>query len=510
MRSDKLIFEAKLKCYESVIKKTGAPLDVIRNLLENVLSKDTSLTVAREIRWILVHINRLIDRYSHMVGYNKVNGCKYNKLHTHEYELHSYITSLVNQFRKYADKRHVQLKVCKGYGCIGCSIDEISLTTALQVLFKKVIDATPWSGCVNIEVSQLTDQWSVHITNSSDTEKGYYGKFRQFYKQLISAHFDKHRHIRQLIRFHGGRISGYGQGSSIHYVLTLPIVNRESTDMEDNSKRFHASCTNVPNPPHIVLIMNNKEFGAYLEKNLSFLYRITIIDDCSEVKGSLLRHQADVVIIDESLSCISAIELCSQIKSDKSMFNVPVILLLENETDEDYDIYRKSRADWVISHAIHIRQLKTLLQTLIKERIRVGDQLKKVTNKKSTPVLSQIKTISEKDACFVERLDQLLNEHLSDEDYKVEMLAADMGMSRTVFYYNMKRIFGKSPQRYIYYFKMEKAQYLLLTQQHSIKEITFLLGFSTPKYFGKEFRKYTGFSPTEYLKKNLGEDFKVE
>ena len=29
MRSDKLIFEAKLKCYESVIKKTGAPLDVI-------------------------------------------------------------------------------------------------------------------------------------------------------------------------------------------------------------------------------------------------------------------------------------------------------------------------------------------------------------------------------------------------------------------------------------------------------------------------------------------------
>lgn len=505
MRSDKLIFEEKLKCYENILKRTAAPLDMIRGLLENVLSKDIPLPVAREVRWIKMCVNRMMDRCNHIVGRNNVNGWKDNELKTSEYELYSYITSLVNQFRSYADKRHIQLKVCKGDGCIGCNIDGIFLTAALQILFKKVIDITPWNGCVNIEVSHRTDQWSIQITNCSDTGKGRHGILRQFYKLWILSHLDKHRYMQLLINLHGGRITGYEQGSSVHYVITIPIdtnpMSRESAAKQEDLTKAHASDMEHAELPHILLIMDDKEFSSYLETSLSSLFRITILDDCSRFAGSLSHYRADVVIIDESLSCVSGIGLCTQIKSDKSMFNIPVVLLMGNEIDGDYGSYWKSSADWVISRIIHARQLQTELLILIKERIRLGEQFKKMTHKKSTPVLSQITAFAEKDTGFVERLHQLLEEHLADEEYGVETLAADMNMGRTNFYYTMKRVLGKSPKEYIFYFKMEKAKQLLLTRQYNVTDISILLGYSTPKYFGKLFKKYCGFSPKEYVNK---------
>lgn len=52
---------------------------------------------------------------------------------------------------------------------------------------------------------------------------------------------------------------------------------------------------------------------------------------------------------------------------------------------------------------------------------------------------------------------------------------------------------------------IQHAAKLLITSDYSVKEITYMLGYSDPKYFGKCFKKKYGVSPTEY-KKNKQND----
>ncbi len=58
--------------------------------------------------------------------------------------------------------------------------------------------------------------------------------------------------------------------------------------------------------------------------------------------------------------------------------------------------------------------------------------------------------------------------------------------------------FGISPLQYVNKKKMEKAQLLLLTEELTIKEIAYTLGFNDHSYFIRLFRTKVGSTPQEY------------
>lgn len=68
----------------------------------------------------------------------------------------------------------------------------------------------------------------------------------------------------------------------------------------------------------------------------------------------------------------------------------------------------------------------------------------------------------------------------------------------------LRRIFKKETGKTIYEFvnerKMQYAAYLLVTTIEPISEISYQLGFESPSYFSKQFRKNYGVSPQTYRK----------
>ncbi|TKV47567.1 AraC family transcriptional regulator, partial [Bacillus sp. PIC28] len=64
------------------------------------------------------------------------------------------------------------------------------------------------------------------------------------------------------------------------------------------------------------------------------------------------------------------------------------------------------------------------------------------------------------------------------------------------------RIIGLTPIEYIQQFRVLKATEYLLHTNQSIKEISTAVGIENPEYFATLFKKKTGFTPTEYRKKN--------
>lgn len=49
---------------------------------------------------------------------------------------------------------------------------------------------------------------------------------------------------------------------------------------------------------------------------------------------------------------------------------------------------------------------------------------------------------------------------------------------------------------------MEKAKQLLKDARFKISDISSRVGYSDGNYFGKSFKKYSGFSPSEYRERN--------
>ena len=106
--------------------------------------------------------------------------------------------------------------------------------------------------------------------------------------------------------------------------------------------------------------------------------------------------------------------------------------------------------------------------------------------------------LSKTDRQFLEKIKQLIIQNLSNVEYNVDALSADLCMSRMSLYRKMRNIIQKSPTDLIRETRLEHAEMMLKTTDYSINEISDLCGFSYPSYFTKCFKEKYGKAPKEY------------
>lgn len=80
----------------------------------------------------------------------------------------------------------------------------------------------------------------------------------------------------------------------------------------------------------------------------------------------------------------------------------------------------------------------------------------------------------------------------------VEQLAKEMNLSRNYLGNLLKKETGKSTLEHIHYEVINKAKTLLVSNDDSVAEIAFQLGFEYPQYFSRLFKKKVGITPSKY------------
>lgn len=112
--------------------------------------------------------------------------------------------------------------------------------------------------------------------------------------------------------------------------------------------------------------------------------------------------------------------------------------------------------------------------------------------------------IVDEDKLFMDKLLAYIEEHIGDTELKVDDMAVAIGMGRSTFYARLRQIADMSPNDFLRHVRMKRAEDLVRESTMTFSQIAYAVGFSDPKYFGKCFKKHTGFSPSEY-RKNLQE-----
>lgn len=108
------------------------------------------------------------------------------------------------------------------------------------------------------------------------------------------------------------------------------------------------------------------------------------------------------------------------------------------------------------------------------------------------------KRLSSSDEAFLGQLNAIIEEHIDEENFSVQVLSEMMAMDRTVLYRRMQSLTGTSPSVYIRNIRLSIAKKLLCNSDLLISEIAFRTGFSTARYFSTSFKEAFGFTPNEY------------
>jgi YesN/AraC family two-component response regulator len=86
------------------------------------------------------------------------------------------------------------------------------------------------------------------------------------------------------------------------------------------------------------------------------------------------------------------------------------------------------------------------------------------------------------------------------EELRVKYLAAKFNLSANYVGEYFKKITSESLQDYIKLYKMKSVEQRLIFSDHRISEIADELGFTDESHLSRQFKKYSGYSPTEYRK----------
>ena len=518
-----LLSHEKLKIAMNMLHTTYTPLILLRNQLEELKTGNLPESLSQQVEEALGYTEYIIYCNQNIVTLNKVNKKILPKTSTANLELSSYITSIVNQCRPYADSRRIQLTVSECSDCVSCRINENIMTAALQHLISKLILGSDLGCCISINITHTTDSWQLQITNCEIADKRV-GKMFPFIPVIFPIYgYSDLWTVRKIIRLHGGKINGYRHGKSFAFQIVIPTdchcrnqecsaIKHSSTNTKKKTKESSESDkddtpnTKTKDTSHILLVMADGAFRNYLKKALSRYFQISALEDPDLLKDTVVRQNPDAIIIDDNVNGTNGDALSFRIKTDKMIGYIPVVLLIRAFDNESYLSHLGSGADRLELRTESICRLRANIRMLVENRMVLRERVKLFLSDAVFPMVPTKEEMETEntDQIFMDKVNKILEKNLSTDKYTIDKLSIDIGMSRTAFYSRIREITGNPPENYIYSFKMGRALKLLASQQYTVSEIAGMLGYCDAKYFGKKFKDFYHVCPTDYIKSIIG------
>ena len=336
---------------------------------------------------------------------------------------------------------------------------------------------------------------------------------------------------KQMVNLHGGEISvssKKGQGSC--FTLEIPlekemfkaseiiVQEKNKTNAFDNSPNKLVDASNVQeqmkgqfssnavNPMSAVLLIveDNDDMRTFLKTELSSSFNI--IDASNGVMGlnKAIDIVPDIIISDVMMPEMDGIEMCKRLKTDERTSHIPIVLLTAKITEDSQLSGLETGADDYISKPFSTNILKARIKNLLESRIKLRELYSKSNFKEIKKV-----ALNHADKKFIERAVDLVEQNLTDLEFSNDQFIREMGMSKTQMYRKLKGMTNKSVSEFIMSIRLRCASEILLTEDLTISETAYMVGYKNPPHFTRDFKIEFGKTPTEFIKEHMGEQEKT-
>ncbi|MBR1503039.1 MAG: response regulator [Prevotella sp.] len=382
---------------------------------------------------------------------------------------------------------------------------------------------------IKAETNRNFDHLIIYV---SDTGSGIpKEKMKNLFRRFQDGEYRQHKVIgtglglaltQNLVALHRGTIrcnSEEGQGTT--FIIELPIFKEAFTPDQifedhqisfDTSKNpvidFSAEIPDVNDDAEdnealheiaykLLIVEDNVELLMLMRQLLRPHYHVYIAQNGQEALNIIQQKALDLIVSDVMMPEMSGYELTKRIKENPKFHHLPIILLTARTQEEDEQKALLVGADEYLTKPFHLTDLKLRIDNIIENRNRVKAENGQGAIQEAQPEKEKEKTPEE---LFVERARQFVLNHLEDEDYDREALAADMGSSSSTLYNKLRAINGMNVSAFIRDIRMQEAKRIATTTPDiRISDLAYRVGFRDPRYFSTCFKKHFGMQPTEFL-----------
>ncbi|MDA3882166.1 MAG: response regulator [Bacteroidales bacterium] len=285
---------------------------------------------------------------------------------------------------------------------------------------------------------------------------------------------------------------------SIFYI-TVPKGNKMeyAVTHKDTSEQLVSSDVEIEDINRCMLVIDdNPEIVAYLKEIFSDSFTVFVAYDGSDGLEKALKTIPEIIISDIRMPGMDGKVLCQKIKSNHLTKHIPVILVSAQKLPQEQIEGFEHGADDYITKPFNVDILKQKVFALLKSREQLLSHFKEKMQTDDSfelPYSFEDKIIKDITNCVFD--------NLGNPDFKVDILAQVVGLSRSQLYRKMVSVVGQSPIEYIKTLRLQRSLEMLKTNKYRIAEIAYEVGFSDPGYFSSCFVERYGVKPSEYAKK---------
>lgn len=443
-------------------------------------------------------------------------------------DLAAFVSNVVEEIRPMAEQKHISLETSLPEKEKAAWFDSDKLDKILYNLLSNAIKYNRNDGHIllSLDIKEQEAVISVEDNGIGMDKK----QLNHLYTRFFDGDYRRQNTggtgiglalVHELVTLHHGSIrckSSRGVGTT--FTVTIPINKKAYPQQEidtsviskavDNETMRSLTDDSTPTPgikqervvvkanvPTMLIVEDNADLLELMKQALSKHYRVVTAKNGKQAWNVIQKEPLDIVVSDVMMPIMDGIELTRLIKNDQSFWQLPVILLTAKDRQEDENEGYAIGADAYITKPFSFEELTLRADMLIANRQKVWDNARQEARLRQTE--EKAISASDPDKAFMMRATQIVMEHLDDTAFDRETFAKEMLVSSSTLYNKVHAITGKTVVEFVNSIRLEEAAKILRAEPTiTIVDLAARVGFNTPKYFSRCFRKQFGVLPKGY------------
>ena len=502
------IYYAKIDFFTNVAHEIRTPLTLINGPLENILLKKTVDPEIREdLNIMKQNTERLLSLTNQLLDFRKTESQGF-RLNFAECNVTEVLKETYNRFTSLARQRELDFVLNVAEQDFYAHVNKEAFTKIVSNLLNNALKYARHT--ITIDLFQDEADFTVRIV--SDGEKIPEASSQQIFEPFYQM--EKKDTVRMgvgiglplarsLATLHKGRLYLDIEQPENTFVLIIPLNKEEVRQqiekvVEQNIEVLDEETSTETDQMKgytLLLVEDNESMRSFIFERLEVLFTVETAVNGQEALDVLRSNHIDLVISDIMMPVMNGYELCKEIKGDIDLCHIPVIFLTAKNDLESKINGLKIGAEAYVEKPFSFNYLKSQILSLLSNRRKEREAFSK---RPFFPVHNM--QMNKADEEFMNKVINVIQENISDENFNVERMADILCMSRSSLLRKIKILFNLSPIDFIRLIRLKKAAELIQEGKYRIGDICYMVGINSSSYFSKLFLKQFGMTPKEFEK----------
>ena len=505
--------KAKLQFFTNISHELRTPLTLIADPVNYIIHDDNLNSQQRSMLQIVQrNVLVLTQLVSEILDFRKVQNGKM-ELRLSDFNLAESMKQWIKLFSASAQKKHIAISM-DAPDTIMLRADQDKIERICYNLLSNALKYTSEGGEITLTAKEENGRVMISVADNgcgiSSDELPYI--FDRFYQAKNAGRGTGIglAIVKAFTELHHGEVSATSiEGKGSTFTIHIPVRQKGEVTNQPTEKIEQlvepSSAEEVPNQarhideliqpyqtdkPEVLIIDDNIDIRTYLRSVLSEKYNVSEAADGKAGLELARKIVPDIVLSDIMMPVMDGLAFCQQLKTDKAISHIPVILLTARSLDEQRAEGYEHGADAYLSKPFSLRLLLSRIDNLIESRKKLNQTWSKGVEDDEIGNIS-----NEIDKSFLKQLRKIIQENLANSDLSVEQIGDEIGLSRVQLYRKVKALTGYSPVEIVRKARLTRARHLLQTTERTVSEVAYAVGFSTPSYFSKCYKDEFGENP---------------